>query len=369
MAIMLAAAMVLSFAACKKEEHEKIPENEQEISIEILDVEEDYKDAVILELFENGATVDGKAESDVAFVGGEIIYYHDMEEYPSGNKYGEGDLEDRHSEEEAAEYTLVTIKKPGEYLIKGSLKGQLAVDLGEEAKTDPDAKVTLIFAGADISCKIAPAVIFYNVYECADGKNTDEKVDTSKAGATLVIADGTENNIKGANVAKIFKDDENQKKLHKYDGALYSKMSMNIKAGAEGTGILNVEAKNEGIGSEMHLSIFGGNIFITSDNDGINTNEDGVSVTTINGGELNITVNGETGEGDGIDSNGWIVINGGVVVAQACSFSADSGIDSDMGIHINGGTVIATGSMLDRIEGGQNYAVFNFMGRQNGGNA
>ena len=32
-------------------------------------------------------------------------------------------------------------------------------------------------------------------------KNTDEKVDTSKAGATLVIADGTENNIKGANVA------------------------------------------------------------------------------------------------------------------------------------------------------------------------
>ena len=38
-----------------------------------------------------------------------------------------------------------------------------------------------------------------------------------------------------------------------------------------------------------------------------------------------------------------------------------------MGIHINGGTVIATGSMLDRIEnGGQNYAVFNFAGKQSG---
>ena len=84
----------------------------------------------------------------------------------------------------------------------------------------------------------------------------------------------------------------------------------------------------------------------------------GVSVTTINGGTLRIRVTGETGEGDGIDSNGWLVINGGTVVAEACSQSADAGIDSDMGIHINGGTVIATGSMLDRIEeGGQNYAV------------
>lgn len=38
---------------------------------------------------------------------------------------------------------------------------------------------------------------------------------------------------------------------------------------------------------------------------------DGVSVATINGGKLTLTVTGETGEGDGIDSNGWIVINGG----------------------------------------------------------
>ena len=74
---------------------------------------------------------------------------------------------------------------------------------------------------------------------------------------------------------------------------------------------------------------------IDSGNDGINTNEDGISVTTINNGQLNIKVTGETGEGDGIDS--------------------------DMGIHINGGSVIATGSMLDRIEeGSQTYAVFNF---------
>ena len=187
-------------------------------------------------------------------------------------------------------------------------------------------------------------------------------VDTSAAGANVIIADGTINTVSGSYVERIYKPDsvvlsddktevEDAEKLHKYDGAFYSKRSMNIFGGKENTGILNIKAHNEGLDSEMHLTINGGDIRIESGNDGINTNEDGISVTTVNGGMLTIHVTGETGEGDGIDSNGWLVINGGTVVAAACSNSADAGIDSDMGIHINGGTVIATGHMLDRIEG------------------
>ncbi len=118
----------------------------------------------------------------------------------------------------------------------------------------------------------------------------------------------------------------------------------------------------------MHLTVYGGNINITSGNDGINTNEDEVSVTTLNGGSVNILVTGETGEGDGIDSNGWLVINGGTLTSQASSTSGDAGIDSDMGIHINGGTISATGNMLDRIsESKQSYAVFQFMQPQKSG--
>jgi len=133
---------------------------------------------------------------------------------------------------------------------------------------------------------------------------------------------------------------------------------------------LNIVAENEGLDSELHLTVNGGNIYIESGNDGINTNEDGVSVTTVNGGTLKIKVTGETGEGDGIDSNGWLVINGGTVIAEGCSFSMDAGIDSDKGIHINGGTVIATGNMLDHIsESTQNYAVFQFSASQKGGSA
>lgn len=161
---------------------------------------------------------------------------------------------------------------------------------------------------------------------------------------------------------------EEAKKLHKYDGALYSKMSMNVSGGEAGTGTLEIVADNEGLDSELHLTINSGNIHILAGNDGINTNEDGVSVTTINGGTLRIEVTGETGEGDGIDSNGWLVINGGMVIAAACSDSADSGLDSDNGIYINGGIVIASGNMYDAVDGGdQTYAVFQFAQKQSGG--
>ena len=116
------------------------------------------------------------------------------------------------------------------------------------------------------------------------------------------------------------------------------------------------------------FSEHGGVINIESGNDGINTNEDGVSVTTVNDGILNIKVNGSTGEGDGIDSNGWLVINGGSVVSVACGFSMDAGIDSDKGISINGGTVMASGNMLDEIaESEQTYVVFMTTETINGG--
>ncbi len=313
--------------------------------------------------------------SEAVYKANDIIYYEDGKDFT----YGEGTNEEAHSKNEASSNTVVHITKPGQYRLSGKLsKGQIAVDLGEDAKKDSKAVVTLILDSVDITCDLAPAVIFYNVYECSsdDAETATKDVDTALAGANVIIADDSKNTVNGSYVAKIYKpesvvlsDDgttvEDADKLHKYDGAFYSKMSMNVNGGTKGNGILNINATNEGLDSELNLTINGGIININSGNDGINTSEDYVSVTTINGGEINICVTGETGEGDGIDSNGWLVINGGKVKAEACSLSADAGIDSDMGIHINGGTVFATGSMLDRIEaGGQTYAVFNLMNKQ-----
>ena len=315
-----------------------------------------FEEATAIELSDSGILVDGKEisesdESDI-YIAKDIVFYLEGQ----GITYGEGTLDDEHSKEEADTHTVLHITKPGTYALSGSLsRGQIAIDLGEEAEDDPEAVVTLILNGVDIECTVAPAIIFYNVYECgsSDTETATNVVDTTAAGANVLIADCSVNNIKGSYVARIYKPDSvilsedgtevvEEKKLHKYDGAFYSKMSMNINGDEEETGILNITAENEGMDSELHL--------------------------TINGGNITIKVTGETGEGDGIDSNGWLVINGGTIIAEACSSSADAGIDTDMGIHINGGTVMATGNMLDRIsESNQNYAVFSFVERQSGG--
>ena len=336
-------------------------------------------EGVAIVLSDEGITVDGEAissdETAAVYAANDIVYYEEGHDFT----YGEGEEGDAHSPEEAAAHTVVHITQAGTYLVSGRLSaGQIAVDLGEDAETDPEAVVTLVLNNADITCAVAPAVIFYSVYECgsSDPETATYEVDTTAAGANVYLADGSENNISGAYVARIYEEGSvvlsedgtevaEAKKLHKYDAAFYSKMSMNVDGN---DGILNITAANEGLDSELHLTLNGGQVNIVSGNDGINTNEDGVSVTTVNGGRLNITITGETGEGDGIDSNGWLVINGGSVISSACGFSEDAGIDSDMGIYLNGGTVLATGNMLDQIAGGSaTYAVFQFAQAQTGG--
>ena len=242
-----------------------------------------------------------------------------------------------------ADHTVVRITEPGGYVLTGTLsEGQIAVDLGENAKDDPDAVVYLVLDDAEITCRTAPAILFYNVYECGEPG--------LPAGANLILKEGSENLVVGSHTEE-------------YDGAVYSRMSMAVSD----AGSLRIYGDNEGLCSEMHLSIHSGDISIESGNDGINANADGVSVITVSGGKLRIAVTGATGEGDGIDSNGSIVISGGHVEAYACADSADSGIDADLGIRITGGTVIATGNMLDRIDdGGQTYAVFSFAQTQSG---
>ena len=375
--MMLALVLTVSLVGCKNTndvtavDSIQTEENGSKVKIE---------GASYIQLAQDEITVDGETVTtnteEAIYVANDIVYYEEGKDFT----YGEGTEADAHSKEEADKHTVVHITKSGTYVLRGTMEaGQIAVDLGEDAKDDPEAVVTLVLDNVDITCSVAPAVIFYNVYECASSEEEDatKDVDTSAAGANVLIPDGTDNTVKGSYVARIYKSVElneagteiiDSKKLHKYDGAFYSKMSMNINGGEENTGRLNIYAENEGLDTELHLTLNGGTVNIISENDGINTNEDNVSVTTVNGGYLNIRVDGGTGEGDGIDSNGWLVINGGVVCAAACSTSMDAGIDSDMGIHINGGTVMASGNMLDHIsESKQNYVVFSFQDKVKAG--
>lgn len=271
-----------------------------------------------------------------------------------------------HSMEEAYENAVLHITQAGTYILEGDWHGQIWIDLGDtdDTFTDADAKVTVILNGVDVTCTVAPALVFYSVYEC---DNTWESrssysaaVDTSNAGANVIIADGTVNNFTGENIYRMlkttYKSDSSQsgtgvrvqKKMRKTDGAFYSYASMNIDGEDAGTGVLNITSGYEGLDTELHLTLNGGNVNIYSQDDGINVNEDGVSVVTINGGFLHILA-GLGSEGDGIDSNGFLTINGGTVVSMA-NPNSDSGLDSDFGSYINGGTVVALGSTMDWAE-------------------
>ena len=306
-------------------------------------------------LSDDGITVNGGSKTDTVFTSNDIVYYEDKDAYESGNPYGEGTDADKHSAEEAAAHTVVNITAPGAYRISGKLSaGQIRIDLGNDAYEDPEAVAEIILADADITCTVAPAILFLNTYECDGLWSVEEakaEVDTTTAGANLILEGSS--TVNGSYVAKIFKDKDGEKKLWKQDGAIYSYMSLNVF----GPGALELNAANEGLDTELHLTINGGDITINSDNDGINTNEDGVSVTTINGGNVNIFA-GLGAEGDGIDSNGYLVINGGNVLASAKPMS-DAGLDSDLGSYIHGGTVIAMGSSMDWAESESGQVTMN----------
>ena len=137
----------------------------------------------------------------------------------------------------------------------------------------------------------------------------------------------------------------------------------------EGTGILNVVSKNkEGIETKGNLSFTGGtgDYIINAEDDCLNTTTKSTvsgahNALYINVKSLRAIVSLEADEGDAIDSNGTLTIDGGNIVALAKP-GADAGLDSEKGTYINGGTIIATGNMFDAIssESKQNFLALSF---------
>ena len=264
---------------------------------------------------------------------------------------------------------MITIKKEGTYIVSGTLKGQLAIKL--KSKSKKKYNITLVLKGVDIYCGVAPGVIFYKAYEMDNTNYEDKgiKIEFSKAielnpdeaGVKIIIADDSDNTVSGSHVAEFYdyvkKDDgtitmlpedyieENYNGViiegAKFDGAFYSRVSMSIYGEKKGNGILNIIGDNEGLDSEKHLIILGGNINIASQDDGINTNNDGGSVVLIKGG--NVKINGGLDAGDGIDSNGYLIIQNGTVISAGSK--TKYGLNADLGVSIKGGIVKGVGSI------------------------
>ena len=225
---------------------------------------------------------------------------------------------------------VVTITASGSYRISGSAEDtQLLIRAGSEDE------VRLILDGVTLTCRTAPAIAVESAY---DPRTAGEY------GVTIELEAGSENQLTGSHT-KAPDDEEN---AIEYDGAIGSQVSLGIA----GSGRLTIDADNEGIEVAYgHLTIDGGTLSIAACDDPLNVAEDGVGVLTINDGYVYSSVKPlEGGEGDGVDSNGYIVINGGTVINLAHPQSGDSGIDSDLGSTINGGVVVGAGNMYDPIE-------------------
>ncbi|MBQ2953392.1 MAG: carbohydrate-binding domain-containing protein [Clostridia bacterium] len=225
--------------------------------------------------------------------------------------------------------SVVTIATAGTYRVSGTAENtQLAVRAGE------NDRVRVILDGVDITCRTAPAIAVFSGF---DPKTPGEY------GVVIELADDSYNIVRGSHTKRILDTDT------KMDGAIDSLISL----GFEGTnGRLDVEADNEGIEVKFgHMTINGGVFHINAADDPLNVSEDFVGVLTMNDGYLFSAVrNEEGGEGDGIDSNGYIYFNGGTAINLAHPGSMDGGIDSDMGSYINGGLIVGAGNMYDEVE-------------------
>ncbi len=122
-----------------------------------------------------------------------------------------------------------------------------------------------------------------------------------------------------------------------YDDALTSDVLTKITGGE-----IEVTKSYEGI-EGGYVEITGGTVNITAKDDGINAASDDTSVVEhliIGGGNVYVDASG-----DGIDSNGTILISGGVTYVAGPTSNMDCSIDSDRGTVVTGGYLFAVGPL------------------------
>ena len=241
---------------------------------------------------------------------------------------------------------IIKITLEGTYILSGTLNGQI--------KVNTTGTVILVLNGVTIKNSASNAIIFENAYEVDPLKSTnvhpERSLDITKAGAQIIIADGSENIIDGAFQENI-------------DGAIHSEVSILITGETKGDGILNIISSSEGIETNKNFFFSGGILKIASQEDGINAHKKLSCIVIIRGGKLLIN-SGLYLSGDGVDSNGYILVEGGEIIS-AGHIREDSGLDASQGLIINGGKVIAVGSSMDMANSSSRQPTMNLIFKNN----
>ena len=322
------------------------------------------------------------------------------------SKYKPYDLDDfiengNEYETEDIEIKVINIKTEGYVVLTGEVSnGMLAVNSNN---LNDDLYIVLDNFKLDTDSKKVPAVYVYN----KDTNYTEHKV-------TIEAKKDTKNYIEGGKLKKVsllasdnlsnYSDSYNDTAKTNYenytnyygiydsselDDVLFAKIeadkedlndgdplyfykasgaiSSDIDLYFEGEGYLEVISKNkEGIETKGNLVFSGGvgDYLITAQDDCLNTTLDVPNSRNdlmIDVNTLTAIVSLDGDEGDAIDSNGKLEIDGGTIIAIARP-GQDAGLDSSKGTYINGGKVIATGDMYDEINSNSNqkFIVLSF---------
>lgn len=189
------------------------------------------------------------------------------------------------------------------------------------------------------SCKgVKVGEIKYEV-ESDDGTVTEYTVSSDKY---CLVVDGGSINIAGTDDALHVNSgnlivNDGEITVSTFDDGLTCDLLLRVNGGS-----INVTDSYEGL-EGAYVEIVGGRINVNSSDDGINAASDDASIVEhiiIKDGEVVVYA-----DGDGLDSNGSILIAGGSVTVYGPTSGADGGLDADRGIVVTGGTLVATSTL------------------------
>lgn len=174
-----------------------------------------------------------------------------------------------------------------------------------------------------------------------DGDGEDDKTITENADYTFMIKSGniTVNSSDDAihvNSGDVYIYDGNLV-LKTYDDGVTADNLVKIYGGK-----VSVDGCYEGI-EGAYVEIFDGTVYVNATDDGLNAASDDASVTEhiiISGGDVTVKA-----YGDGIDSNGSVLISGGTVKVFGPTNGGNGGLDSDNGVLVTGGTLFVTSAL------------------------
>lgn len=328
--------------------------------------------------------------------------------YTADELFTERDLQQTADMTGAVQYTVsdgqeIRITSAGVYVLTGSANNATVI-----VEAGKDDKVQLVLDGVTITNADFPAIYIKSADKVfitvsgdsslsvtgtfrADGSTNTDGVIFSKADLTLngtaaLTISSTNNGVVGKDDLKItggtYQINARSKAIEANDSIRIAGGTLNLTAGTDGLhaendedaekgyvyisgGSLTINAGDDGIhgtsvvqidGGDLniraaegiegtYIQINGGTISIQSSDDGINAaRKSGVYTPTIeiNDGDITVVMGG--GDTDGIDANGNIIVNGGII-----RVTGNSTFDYDGTAQYNGGTIIVNGQQVSSI--------------------